>query len=733
MSDPSDRTLAADSAPEFALDGNPYVLSLTAQIAPVPALAVFNGLSAGAVLALGAPWLALAAFICGFGADLLLRKLYQRWLAAAETVSTRQGLIRMAVATGLRAALWLVAPAALCLRTPAEPGLALLGLCSMSLLVVAVSAGWASRLVFAAMALPPIAAMAAVSAGAFTASSLGLFIGFLSLAATLTVIGLITHLRVGEWTHASVQARQAMDDLRAALERSEAAERRLNVAVQIADIYVYEVDYAAGMLTSQGAADFLDAPLSYEQMARDPYYIVHPEDRTRTQAAWAKSQATGEPYGCEYRVLRADGSETWVFATAELTRDDTGRVRTLVGALHDISVRKRNELALIEARDAAQAASRAKSEFLATMSHEIRTPLNGVLGMAQAMERDALSAQQRTRLGVIRTCGESLLALLNSLLDLSKIEAGRLELELGAVDAAAVAGRAADAFAARAAEKGVALRLHIDPRAAGIFEGDPARIEQILLNLVSNAVKFTEAGEVEVRVDWAYRGLAFRVRDTGIGLTPAQQARLFEKFVQADASTTRRYGGTGLGLAISQQLAGLMGGGIDVESTPGAGSTFSVFLPLPRLEGAVSAPIAPEQAAPALARTLRVLAADDNTTNQLVLKALLTPLGMEPTVVGDGRQALEAWADGTWDLILMDVQMPGMDGVTAAGEIRRRELAEGRPRTPIIALTANVMSHQVEAYRAAGMEAVVAKPLEIAKLIDAIQQALEAAPLQATA
>ncbi|WP_374469010.1 ATP-binding protein [Phenylobacterium sp.] len=389
-----------------------------------------------------------------------------------------------------------------------------------------------------------------------------------------------------------------------------------------------------------------------------------------------------------------------------------------------------NTEALREARDEADAANLAKSRFLATMTHEIRTPLNGILGMAQAMDADPLPGPQAQRLTVIRQSGAALLAILNDVLDLSKIEAGKLEIETVPFDLADVVTHAAQAYAGTAEAKGLRLSLDIDPAADGRYLGDPTRIRQICYNLLSNAVKFTEAGGVRVAVRRAGEALEVSVADTGPGLAPDQLARLFERYVQAQPSDFRTHGGTGLGLAICRELAGLMGGEIRAESTPGEGSTFVLALPLAAAP-ADEAGEAAVAAAPLMSGAIRVLAADDNATNRLVLQTLLAQAGIEPVLVDDGAQALEAWRAQDWDVILLDAQMPVMDGLEATRRIRAEEARTGRPRTPILALTANVMTHQLAEYRAAGMDDCVAKPIEVQRLYAAISEALAAEPDQA--
>jgi signal transduction histidine kinase/AmiR/NasT family two-component response regulator len=381
------------------------------------------------------------------------------------------------------------------------------------------------------------------------------------------------------------------------------------------------------------------------------------------------------------------------------------------------------------AKEAAEAANHMKSQFLANMSHEIRTPLNGVLGMAQAMDMDTLTPLQRERLGAIRDSGSALLQILNDVLDISKIEAGKLELSHGAFDLEGLVNRTVATFAESAAGKGLVLTGQVSDRARGGWMGDAERLRQVLSNLVSNAVKFTDQGSVSLTAERTPDGLTFAVSDSGIGMSPEAAPLLFHKFSQVDESNERRFGGTGLGLAICRELIEMMGGTIEVETAPGEGSTFRVHLPAQRATEAVPAEPAPERAvAEELAdRPVRILAAEDNATNQRVLQALLAPLEVDLVIVGDGREAVQAWRDQNFDLILMDIQMPGMGGVAASLAIRAEETATGRRPIPIVALSANAMSHQVEEYMAAGMTGYVAKPIDIAVLHEAVREAVAGA------
>ncbi|MDO8802272.1 ATP-binding protein [Phenylobacterium sp.] len=377
------------------------------------------------------------------------------------------------------------------------------------------------------------------------------------------------------------------------------------------------------------------------------------------------------------------------------------------------------ELLAIEA----QAGSRAKSEFLSTISHEIRTPLNGVLGMAQVMERGELTAPQRERLSIIQTSALTLLGVVNDVLDISKIEAGNMTLNPAEFLLAPFADGIRRLYGVLAEEKGLTFDLSLGEAASGMRFGDEVRLRQIVSNLISNALKFTAAGAISVGIGGDADGITIEVRDTGAGIAPEDQVHVFDRFVQADGSNTRRAGGTGLGLAICRELTELMGGEISLVSAPGEGSCFTVRLPMP-VRGArppVSALPPTEPPRPAV-KGARVLVVDDNPTNRLVLQTMLEDFGLSTGMAHDGVEAVSAWESGEWDAILMDIHMPRMDGLDATRVIRARETGVTRARTPIIAVTASVLSHETAAYRAAGMDEVVAKPVESQILMDALSR-----------
>jgi signal transduction histidine kinase/AmiR/NasT family two-component response regulator/HPt (histidine-containing phosphotransfer) domain-containing protein len=401
-----------------------------------------------------------------------------------------------------------------------------------------------------------------------------------------------------------------------------------------------------------------------------------------------------------------------------------GFVRTYT----DITERKRNEAALAKARDIAEAASRARSEFLAMMSHEIRTPMNAVLGFTSSLLETKLDEDQRRSAEAIQEASDGLLNILNDILDLSKLDAGRLQFETLPFSPEAVLDNAKSMIAMRASDKGLALVAEIDPNLPKALLGDPGRIRQIVLNLVSNAVKFTAAGEVAISAQCVQRDVdravvRIAVRDSGMGIAPERLERLFTDFVQADASIHRHFGGTGLGLAICKRLVEQMGGEISVESAPGKGSTFSFWVSLPTADVADLELLSPPSEAIGLreqlvllGRPLRILIAEDNATNQMVVTRMLKEFDIDLHVACDGVETVEAASKGEFDAIFMDMRMPRMDGLEATRAIRALDGAHGA--VPIIALTANAFADDVKACRDAGMDDFVAKPIRKRLLVE---------------
>jgi signal transduction histidine kinase/ActR/RegA family two-component response regulator len=374
----------------------------------------------------------------------------------------------------------------------------------------------------------------------------------------------------------------------------------------------------------------------------------------------------------------------------------------------------------------ALAANAAKSQFLAMMSHELRTPMNGVLGLAQALKLSTLTPEQMSQVEMIVRSGDSLMTILNDILDVSKIEAGKLELEAAPFDLIEVGQSVHDLWAHLASEKGVALAYQVDPETPRWVLGDPTRVRQIMQNLVSNAIKFTQAGRVNIRIAPHMSGVRIEVSDTGIGMTLEQQGRLFQSFTQADASTTRRFGGTGLGLSICKQLSELMGGNVSLISAAGEGSTFTVHLPLCAAEPPEVRPDSDDTLDRPPLAGVRVLVVDDNPINLAVARAILEAVGADITTASDGSDALALLASTSFDVVLMDLQMPRMDGGEAVAQIRSGQA--GLATIPVIALTADVLGGGDDALIKLGFDAVQTKPIDARALMNAICDVLAAAP-----
>ena len=532
-----------------------------------------------------------------------------------------------------------------------------------------------------------------------------------------------------------------LTDMVEALETVRRSEQTLKLALEIGELSMWELDHRVRRANSAGAAMLQGAEdRGYEDLSRDIWYGVHPADQPAAREAWERYERLGEPFRATFRMLQPNAPHVWVQSATELVRGEDGEVERTVGVLRNIDKEKRAEIALARAKEAAEAANRAKSEFLANMSHEIRTPLNGVMGVASALSRTALDPNQREMVALVESSAKTLEALLSDVLDLARVESGRLELASEPFELTRCIADVGALFHPSAEAKNLHLVVETSPEIEGAFLGDAARVRQILSNLVANAVKFTPDGEVRLGAS-ALRtpdGIEAKlwVKDTGIGFDADTKARLFGRFEQADGSITRRYGGTGLGLAISRSLAERMGGGLDASAEPGEGAVFTLTLPLTR---AASAPIQAADEGPAEAahvdhRALKVLLAEDHPINRRVVQLILEAAGVELTCVENGEEAVAAWAQADFDLVLMDMQMPVMDGLTAIGEIRARECGAGRPRVEIYALTANAMPDHARASQAAGADGHLTKPItadDLFAIVEAAGRRLAEGPVPA--
>ncbi|WP_294225585.1 ATP-binding protein [uncultured Shimia sp.] len=429
------------------------------------------------------------------------------------------------------------------------------------------------------------------------------------------------------------------------------------------------------------------------------------------------------------RVAREE-AETLLEGKSRELYEANQRLQKLLGTMEQ-AVRDRTS-ELEDARVAAESANEAKSAFLASMSHEIRTPLNGILGMAQALDDSGLSDDQAKLVAILGDSGRLLLALINDVLDISKIEAGKLEFEIIPYKLSDLVDGMRHHYQFRAEEKGLSFEAVLSKAAHCSVHTDPVRLQQVVGNLLSNAIKFTESGSVSLSIDLVpHRSgkavLSLKVRDTGPGIPKSQQLRLFERFNQANTSVTRMHGGTGLGLAISRHICELMGGEVSLRSSLGAGAEFHAKVPVdPAEERAVSvASVTAADAGRNLAG-LRVLAAEDNRTNQIVLKHMLKKVGLTLEIVENGSAAVQAWKTGHYDMILMDINMPVMDGLEATRQIREIESRDMLEATPILAVSANAMVHQVAGYLSEGMSGHVAKPISRECLVQAMANALAA-------
>ncbi|HXV20968.1 MAG TPA: PAS domain-containing protein [Desulfuromonadales bacterium] len=485
---------------------------------------------------------------------------------------------------------------------------------------------------------------------------------------------------------------------------------------------------------SQQWVDFTGVPMR-EHLGDGWNKLLHPDDRPRAFAAWRNAVEERAPYDLEYRVRRQDGEYEWFKVCGRPIRNEAGEIVRWFGTALNIDQMVRTQEELRQAKETAEAATRVKGQFLANMSHELRTPMAGVLGMLDLALLGELSTEQRGYLEKVKKSAHALLRILNDILDFSRIEAGMLSYVREPFLLHELVRVVVDQFDQEARSKGLDLVLEIAQGTPKLMEGDEGRVRQILLNLVGNAVKFTEQGQVAVRVAAGASAadgrqeVTFTVADTGIGIPGDNRHAIFRPFSQADASHARRFGGTGLGLAISKEVAERMGGNISFASEPGVGSTFVVTLPLREAEAAAPAPApaaaagpVPAPAAAGAARP-RLLVAEDDQIIREILGLMLRQSGFDFDCVANGEEAVRRWATGGYDLILMDVQMPLIDGFVATSAIRVQEESRGG-HVPIVALTAHVYPTDQQKCLDAGMDAYVAKPIDFQKLLAVIRDLL---------
>ena len=462
-----------------------------------------------------------------------------------------------------------------------------------------------------------------------------------------------------------------------------------------------------------------------ELVGRNMTEFTHPDDLERAlkNRTVVTQGGTLDPFERhEFRTPRADGEYVWLQGSPSPIRDETGATIGAVTVLRDVTARRAMEDELRRKRAEAEAAVRAKSEFLANMTHELRTPLNAIIGFSGLLkDSDDLSARAARQVTLIWEASQTLLGVVNDVLDFSKLEAGPIETDRQPFDPEQLARASVALLSGQATAKGLAVRVEMTGE-PGRLMGDAGRLRQVMLNFLSNAIKFTASGEIVVTVSQRAEGEARRLRvevkDSGIGVPPDQAETIFDRFTQADASISRQFGGTGLGLAISKRIIEALGGAIGLISAPGQGSTFWFELSTD-LAPADSDAEPADAAPPPIEAALRLLVVDDNAVNRELISSLLAPFGVEIETAADGAQAIEAATRAPFDLILMDVQMPVMDGLTATRRLRALT-PPGAAHTPIIAMTANVLDEQVDRCLEAGMDDHVGKPISPQKLLEAI-------------
>ena len=517
-------------------------------------------------------------------------------------------------------------------------------------------------------------------------------------------------------------------DIRTAQARAEASEKQLQHAMHATGEGLWDWHIDTGQLKHNSRWYDLLGYAEGQMSGRidDFFKLLHPDELTEIHQRLQQSLHQGQTYHHEHRMQHRDGHWIWVLDRGEVVeRDATGKPLRMVGSFSNIQRRKQVELDLVEAKKQAEAANKAKSIFLANMSHEIRTPLNGIVGMLSLLESSGLALEQQEHALMIRQSAHALMTIIDEILDLSKIEAGKLELRAEPVNIRSLTASCAHLFSATANAKGLQLNTRYDHTVPEVLWGDPPRLRQVFNNLISNAIKFTDHGSVQIGIGTANGHWIGEVVDTGLGIAPEELKSLFRPFTQLDGSSTRHHGGTGLGLSICERLVKAMGGQIGVDSHPGRGSRFWFSLPLLSKPCAASVTL-PRDLAPAPQATepdrLSILVVEDHPLNQRMIMSMLDKLQMDSTLVDNGLSALQTLRDQTFDIVLMDCQMPIMDGYEAVQRIRAGEAGTQAAAIRIIALTANAMPEDVQRCESAGFDMHIPKPVTLDIIKNAITQ-----------
>lgn len=509
----------------------------------------------------------------------------------------------------------------------------------------------------------------------------------------------------------------------------ESSKERLSFGMSITQMMIWELDFEMRETYLEGEwKHFFPQRPTFDSLTGGDA-CIHPADRDLVSNRWRAHLAGGAPYTVEYRVVFGGGREIWHAASVRILKTIKGSPARAFAVIQDITARKLIELKAMEAEQRALVAAAAKSDFLSNMSHEIRTPLNGVLAVSEVLARTELDDRQGEMVRLISTSGRTLLRVMDDLVEFSRIEGDDIQFDIRPFELEETLRNTCEAARTRAEAKGLRFETFVSASCDGVFRGDPIRIGQVLGNLLNNAVKFTEQGHISVsaHVEEHPNGetqLRLSVSDSGVGFAPEMAERIFERFEQADISTSRRFGGLGLGLSIVKRLVNLMNGKVTAQSKEGEGSTFEVVAPISRDRiaalGAITAVAVEDFDTETNIDNLRLLVAEDNPMNRRVVELLLAQSGLQITFAENGKEAVEKFAASRFDLVLMDLQMPIMGGLAAMRAIRAWEKSQGRTPTPMLAVSANATDEHVIEAREAGADDHVAKPIVREVLFEAI-------------